>query len=94
MAARREGRDDAPGYVTLTNATADALSRYHGRPGKHGKITQKFVSALSTSNPPGHQRATATGRRADPAQAHRNPVIRVIEDQITTLRPYNARYTV
>jgi len=66
MAARGEGRDDAPGCVTGTNDTADALSRYRGRPGKHGKITQKFVSALPTSNPPGHQRATATGRRADP----------------------------
>lgn len=41
--------------------------------GKHGKITQKFVSALSTSNPPGHQRATATGRRADHAQPHGRP---------------------
>ena len=73
MAARGERRDDAPGYVTGTNATADALSRYRGRPGKHGKINQKFVSALSTSNPPGHQRATATGRRADPAQPHGRP---------------------
>jgi len=25
--------DDASGYVTRTNPTADALSRYHGRPG-------------------------------------------------------------
>jgi hypothetical protein len=36
-------------------------------------ITQTFVSTLSTSHPPGHQRATATGRRADPAQAHWRP---------------------
>jgi hypothetical protein len=47
--AAGEGRDDTPGCVTRTNATADALSRYHGSPGKHGKITQKFVPALSTS---------------------------------------------
>jgi len=31
--AAGERRADAPGYVTGTNATADALSRYRGRPG-------------------------------------------------------------
>jgi hypothetical protein len=32
LLAAREGRDDGPGCVTRTNATADALSSYHGRP--------------------------------------------------------------
>src|SRR5207253_11333016 len=36
-----EGRDDAPGYVTRTNATADALSRYHGRPGSTARSRRR-----------------------------------------------------
>jgi hypothetical protein len=88
--AAGDGRDDAPGCVTRTNATADAPSRYHGRPGKHGKITQKFVPALSTSNPPGHQRATATGRRADPAQPHGPDALRNVMDHLRPGAPVAA----
>ena len=40
---------------------------------KHGKITQKFASTLSTSHPPGQQRAAATDRRTYPAEEHGRP---------------------
>jgi hypothetical protein len=68
-----ERRDDAPACVTRTNATADCAEQVPRQAGEHGKITQKFASTLSTSDPPGQQRAAATGRQAYPAEAHGRP---------------------
>ena len=89
MAARRGRPRRCAGLHDSHQCHRRCAEQVPRQAGKHGKITQTFVLALSTANPPGHQRATATGRRADPAQAHRNPCyVRQLRQRAHDREPY------
>jgi len=89
MAARRGRPRRCAGLRDSHQCHRRCAEQVPRQAGKHGKITQTFVLALSTANPPGHQRATATGRRADPAQAHRKPrYVRQMRQRAHDREPY------